>query len=59
MAVVIKRFDVLLIHLDPKVGSEIKKTRPYMMCLPDTQEHHAVYAVPLKASPYHLTLVLP
>jgi mRNA interferase MazF len=32
---VIKRFDVYLINLDPTIGSEIQKTRPYLVISPD------------------------
>src|SRR5437588_9025547 len=32
---VIKRFDVYLINLDPTVGSEIQKTRPCLVVSPD------------------------
>jgi mRNA interferase MazF len=32
---VVKRFDVYLINLDPTVGSEIRKTRPYLVISPD------------------------
>ena len=32
---VVKRFDVYLIDLDPTVGSEIKKTRPCLVISPD------------------------
>lgn len=32
---VIKRFDVFLVNLDPTVGSEIKKTRPCLVISPD------------------------
>jgi len=32
---VIKRFDVYLINLDPTVGSEIHKTRPCLVISPD------------------------
>lgn len=32
---VIKRFDVCLIQLDPTVGSEIRKTRPCLVISPD------------------------
>ena len=35
MAVVVKRFDVYLVNLDPTVGSEIKKTRPCLVVSPD------------------------
>jgi mRNA interferase MazF len=32
---VIDRFDVFLVNLDPTVGSEIKKTRPCLVVSPD------------------------
>jgi len=32
---VVKRFDVFLVNLDPTVGSEIKKTRPCLVISPD------------------------
>lgn len=35
MAVVVQRFDVYLINLDPTVGSEIQKTRPCLVISPD------------------------
>ncbi len=35
MAVVIRRFDVFLVNLDPTVGSEIQKTRPCVIISPD------------------------
>ena len=35
MAMVINRFDVYLINLDPTIGSEIKKTRPCLIISPD------------------------
>ena len=35
MAMVVKRFDVYLVNLDPTVGSEIKKTRPCLIVSPD------------------------
>jgi mRNA interferase MazF len=35
MGVVISRFDVFLVNLDPTVGSEIKKTRPCVVISPD------------------------
>ena len=35
MAMVVKRFDVYLINLDPTIGSEIKKTRPCVVISPD------------------------
>jgi mRNA interferase MazF len=35
MGMVIKRFEVYLISLDPTVGSEIQKTRPCLVVSPD------------------------
>jgi len=35
MGLVIKRFDVFLVNLDPTVGSEIQKTRPCVVISPD------------------------
>ena len=35
MAVVVKRFDVYLVGLDPAVGSGIQKTRPCLVVSPD------------------------
>ena len=40
MAVVVKRFDVFLINLDPTVGSEIKKTRPCLIISPDEMNRY-------------------
>ncbi len=35
MGVVVKRFDVFLVNLDPTIGSEIQKTRPCVVISPD------------------------
>ena len=40
MAVVIRRFDVFLINLDPTIGSEIKKSRPCTVISPDEMNRH-------------------
>lgn len=37
---VIRRFDVLLVQLDPTVGSEIRKTRPCVVVSPDEMNRH-------------------
>ncbi|MEX1232919.1 MAG: type II toxin-antitoxin system PemK/MazF family toxin [Planctomycetaceae bacterium] len=37
---VIKRFDVYLINLDPTVGYEIQKTRPCVVVSPDEMNRH-------------------
>lgn len=37
---VVKRFDVYLINLDPTIGSEIKKTRPCLIISPDEMNRY-------------------
>lgn len=37
---VVKRFEVYLINLDPTVGSEIQKTRPCLVISPDEMNNH-------------------
>ena len=37
---VVNRFDVYLINLDPTVGSEIQKTRPCVIISPDEMNRH-------------------
>ena len=40
MAMVVNRFDVYLINLDPTDGSEIQKTRPCLIVSPDEMNRH-------------------
>jgi len=40
MAVVVRRFEVYLVGLDPTVGSEIRKTRPCVVISPDEMNRH-------------------
>ena len=35
MGMVVNRFDIFLVNLDPTVGSEIQKTRPCVVISPD------------------------
>ena len=46
---VVKRFDVYLINLDPAIGHEIKKTRPCLIISPDEMNHFisTVIAAPM------------
>ncbi|MFN6566525.1 type II toxin-antitoxin system PemK/MazF family toxin [Dendronalium sp. ChiSLP03b] len=37
---VVKRFDVFLVNLDPTIGSEIQKTRPCVVISPDEMNRH-------------------
>ena len=53
---VVKRFDVYLVALDPAVGSEIQKTRPCLVVSPDEMNRHiaTVIVAPMttKGQPY-------
>jgi len=40
MAMVVNRFDVYLINLDPTVGSKIQKIRPCLIVSPDEMNRH-------------------
>lgn len=40
MGMVINRFSVILVELDPTVGSEIQKTRPCLVISPDEMNKH-------------------
>ncbi|MBA3947503.1 MAG: type II toxin-antitoxin system PemK/MazF family toxin [Herpetosiphonaceae bacterium] len=53
---VVKRFDVYLVNLDPTLGSEIKKTRPCLVISPDVMNRYiaTVIVAPMttKGRPY-------
>jgi mRNA interferase MazF len=53
---VVKRFEVYLVNLDPTMGSEIKKTRPCLVISPDEMNSHinTVIVAPMttKGHPY-------
>ena len=53
---VVQRFDVFLVNLDPTVGSEIKKPRPCLIISPDEMNRHiaTVIVAPMttKGRPY-------
>jgi mRNA interferase MazF len=40
VGVVVRRFDVFLVNLDPTIGSEIQKTRPCVVISPDEMNRH-------------------
>lgn len=40
MDMVVKRFDIYLVNLDPTIGKEIKKTRPCLIISPDEMNIH-------------------
>jgi mRNA interferase MazF len=45
MAVVVSRFDVFLVDLDPTQGHEIRKTRPCVVISPDEMNRHIRTAI--------------
>ena len=49
---VVKRFDVYLVNLDPTIGSEIKKTRPCLIISPDEMNRNirTVIIAPMTSS---------
>ena len=42
---VVKRFEVYLINLDPTIGHEIKKTRPCLIISPNEMNQHISTAI--------------
>ncbi|MBI3944269.1 MAG: type II toxin-antitoxin system PemK/MazF family toxin [Chloroflexi bacterium] len=40
MGMVIRRFEVYLVNLDPTIGSEIQKTRPCLVISPDEMNRY-------------------
>ena len=49
MDMVINRFEVYLVNLDSTMGSEIQKTRPFLVISPDEMNHHiaTVFVTPM------------
>lgn len=56
MALVVRRFEVYLVRLDPTEGREIRKTRPCLIISPDEMNRHldTVIVAPMttKSRPY-------
>lgn len=56
MGLVVRRFEVFLVNLDPTVGSEIQKTRPCVVISPDEMNRYiaTVIVAPMttKGRPY-------
>lgn len=56
MDLVVRRFEVYLVNLDPTIGSEIQKTRPCLVISPDEMNTHiaTVIVAPMttKGRPY-------
>lgn len=54
MGVVVKRFDVYLIELNPAIGSEIKKTRPCVVVSPNEMNClQTVLIAPMTTKGFH------
>ena len=45
VALVVKRFDVYLVSLDPTIGAEIQKTRPCLIISPDEMNAYIQTAI--------------
>lgn len=58
---VVNRFDVFLVNLDPTIGSEIQKTRPCVVISPDEMNRYIATAIvaPMttKGKIYHTRVV--
>lgn len=61
MDMVVKRFEVWLVNLDPTTGSEIRKTRPALVVSPDVANKHlnTIIVAPLTSTikPYPTRIV--
>lgn len=45
MGLGVKRGEVWLVHLDPTVGREVRKTRPCLIVTPDSMGHHGTHLI--------------
>jgi mRNA interferase MazF len=45
MAMVVKRFEVYLVNLDPTIGREIRKTRPCLVISPDEMNRYVAKVI--------------
>jgi mRNA interferase MazF len=61
VGVVVKRFDVYLVSLDPTQGSEIKKTRPCVILSPDEMNAaiNTVIVAPMTSQGNHYPTRIP
>jgi mRNA interferase MazF len=52
MGMVVNRFEVYLVNLDPTIGNEIQKTRPCLVISPDEMNQHmtTVIVAPMTTS---------
>ena len=61
MGVVISRFEVYAVNLDPTVGSEVKKSRPCVVISPDEMNHstRTVIVAPMTTKGRHYPTRVP
>ena len=61
MAVVVERFGVYLVALDPTIGHEISKTRPCSVISPDEMNRHlrTVIIAPMTTARHHYPTRVP
>ena len=61
MALVVSRFDIYLVSLDPTQGHEIRKTRPCVVISPDEMNHNigTVIVVPMTTKGRHYPSRIP
>ena len=45
MGMVVNRFDIYLVNLDPTLGTEIRKTRPCVVVSPDEMNRHVATVI--------------
>ncbi len=45
MGMVVNRFDIYLVNLDPTIGAEIRKTRPCIVVSPDEMNRHVATVI--------------
>ncbi len=59
--VMVKRFEVYLVNLDPVIGHEICKTRPCLVISPDEMNHHiqTVIIAPMTTQGTHYPTRIP
>ncbi|MDZ4860118.1 MAG: type II toxin-antitoxin system PemK/MazF family toxin [Candidatus Hydrogenedentes bacterium] len=61
MDVVVRRFDVFLIALEPTIGSEINKSRPCLIVSPDEMNKHlaTIIVAPMTTAPRNYPTRIP
>lgn len=57
----LSQYQMILVNLDPTIGSEIKKTRPCVVISPDEMNHHirTLVIAPLTSAPKNYPTRIP